>query len=1051
MTSLLDKLHFLEESDPDIRNRFCAMVGTMMKFSRFHSAVIFEGMAFYETFSTQEKFLNEETLFQRKLFDHCLSYLSTNQGRPSILVEYDNFHSHSLFETTNQVRATILCLTSILKFHNSQNIVKHNLHVSLFCMLESCVGKIRYENTARYKHIAVGRDLQIPKLHLLKRDIISAIQSCMSLDISSDNKNNEKRLLHWLLFSRIMASGNIGKEKSQDMLASITEGTLTRESIEGVARSMAEKDALAVLSFLSPNRWQVKLQAMKLAIELISQISSLEEIACDSPHFDPIKARKYCIKQCKDWNKTKGEAELKDLPPSYVSLHLEELISTACVTSVITSDQSELRTLQALGIQFLIKLILLFARAIDPDDNASIVLQQFSSQIVSSVKHSIETTPKELQNEVATTLDDSLFLSGCKALELVIKNGLVTDSIVLKRLIRPLLFPEIDICRFPKSANDLLGIKLRPSHLHENAQIVLSQRLGSLNVISELWLSSSIGAVQRSVGNVIVKESKAIENFCAIHSGALALDAALLIHIEMTEAKKDKENQSNESGGKDNMKESEGNWGGLIFSNSKDVGETFTTSLKENWPKLIAFAIFLFSNHFKESETNEVKKEDIISWLVELVPLLFTSLHECISSLDGQKKIDNMTFSVHCLRNLIPLLSTFMANEEGFQDEFSFILYNILKKVIIPKLETTETKISTTKMEANLVDETCALFGDLCESHGSGQLRKMLIKIIFQPLNLWQEGLIPNQVNKEEKYKIMSSFLRSARTLVSCARKETTTDDLLKATVHVTINMLLEKHDDKNAHDSFTDAATLLLKECTMKPTLSKEFKQRIANEAARIGSWDAWATICTNLGDDSGILCSIETIRGALINIEDTVCHSSALKGLRVAAQEKNSFIVSIMTNVGGCVINLLRLHGISSITCDANVARTTIYADAMRITMLTMQQLMSPGNKDDDIQVFLELLFDVLVEIIEYNGLPNNLKTNSMSDPAIGRMCAQAILHAVKSCPIPSKATIALMKVEKRSALEFAVRAEMTGYGAPATSGPAKKKLSLKKFTKV
>lgn len=103
-----------------------------------------------------------------------------------------------------------------------------------------------------------------------------------------------------------------------------------------------------------------------------------------------------------------------------------------------------------------------------------------------------------------------------------------------------------------------------------------------------------------------------------------------------------------------------------------------------------------------------------------------------------------------------------------------------------------------------------------------------------------------------------------------------------------------------------------------------------------------------------------------------------------------------------------------------------------------------------EDEVAKFLNVLFETFIAILRFNGLPNHpAPQGSLSDPSIGRMCAQAITHVARTTPAPFKACLSEMSEHDRAVLEFAVRADMSGYAA-AAAAPAKKKLSLKGFKK-
>jgi hypothetical protein len=120
------------------------------------------------------------------------------------------------------------------------------------------------------------------------------------------------------------------------------------------------------------------------------------------------------------------------------------------------------------------------------------------------------------------------------------------------------------------------------------------------------------------------------------------------------------------------------------------------------------------------------------------------------------------------------------------------------------------------------------------------------------------------------------------------------------------------------------------------------------------------------------------------------------------------------------------------------------------MKIAMVAYQQLQSDAAEDDIVTGFLIVLFESFVAVLRFNGLPNHPPPQSQSDPALGKMCAQATLHAARTHPTPFKTCMASMAEHDRAVLEFAVRGEMSGYATSAAPAPVKKKISLAGFKK-
>ena len=120
------------------------------------------------------------------------------------------------------------------------------------------------------------------------------------------------------------------------------------------------------------------------------------------------------------------------------------------------------------------------------------------------------------------------------------------------------------------------------------------------------------------------------------------------------------------------------------------------------------------------------------------------------------------------------------------------------------------------------------------------------------------------------------------------------------------------------------------------------------------------------------------------------------------------------------------------------------------MKIALASYKQY-SADFPEEDMTEFLAALFEVFIDVLRFNGLPNPPPPQgALSDPSIGRMCAQAITHVARTTPVPFKSSMGCMSEHDRVILEFAVRGEMSGYAVASAPVPVKKKLSLKGFKK-
>jgi hypothetical protein len=120
------------------------------------------------------------------------------------------------------------------------------------------------------------------------------------------------------------------------------------------------------------------------------------------------------------------------------------------------------------------------------------------------------------------------------------------------------------------------------------------------------------------------------------------------------------------------------------------------------------------------------------------------------------------------------------------------------------------------------------------------------------------------------------------------------------------------------------------------------------------------------------------------------------------------------------------------------------------MKILLTSFMQLVLSSADESDFATFLDVVFRIFLAVIRFNGFPNHPSPHSGGDPALGRLCAQAILHIAKTAPAPFKTCAAALPPHDRNLLEFAVRGELTGYHQTHGTSQQKKKLNLASFKK-
>jgi hypothetical protein len=309
------------------------------------------------------------------------------------------------------------------------------------------------------------------------------------------------------------------------------------------------------------------------------------------------------------------------------------------------------------------------------------------------------------------------------------------------------------------------------------------------------------------------------------------------------------------------------------------------------------------------------------------------------------------------------------------------------------------------------------------------------------------------------KQKILASFLRSMKKLLMIKEPEGSlrnkTEQIAKAMISVSLSSL----SSQTANDEINNASLDLLRTCLEKGAVNEIEISCLAEEAARSESYKAWEILILHLEDGSNILKSLHHLKVSLQDYADGSRQRDALDSISYVTQhistpgEKCKIIPFIVEGVGAQIIQLLRVYGQNQ---KSNDTRMTTCATCVKIMMLIFQQLHSSNSAPNvgteaemESGAFLAIVFEALVSIVLYNGLPNqNSSKNSGSDPLIGKLCAQTFVHIVRTAPTIFRTSVGFLSVEDRGVLELAVRTDMNGYAPPARE---KKKLSLKGFRKL
>ena len=735
--------------------------------------------------------------------------------------------------------------------------------------------------------------------------------------------------------------------------------------------------------------------------------------------FNSKSAQSRCLNMLKKENKEYG-VRLCSQPV----FHLEELVTTACGTATATSNHSELPSVQISGIRLLISLIRAFAKQLDVSTNdGTSVLEQYSSQIVASCKHALNA--ENLLKESVPGHFHRLFSAGCEALFVMISEDLISDSVVIKRLLQPVLLPPEEICFIPFPGNDPKEkeplLMSSPSVTDDSRSYPLF-RLSKLCFLAKVFMLIALGEVplQQSTVSVVAAEIQKEETGRAIHWAAVAIDGfRLQDYCHKTPSKASS---------------------GLTYKNISDLDESVIQMLIKSWPTLSASAVSLIIKAKKAVDNENDQSESLQQWLDKLIPVIVKGLRHSLSILNGTTPSPDQLIATETASMCIYAVRLLVRENEHVGEGIC--------SVELGDIAQSASKLSLNSNDKVFLQQSCGLIQDLCHQYRAiGVNVSILTRVVVTPLVIWQSS--PSIIRPSHE-TIMSSCIRSSQ-LLFLSHSEHGKSNFEKALVQLVLMLLKEKNGSEVK--LVPEACLSLLQACCEKTTMTQEEWGKIANYSASIGLWNAWAAICTALPSGCGIKCSIDAIKMSLADLQSGPRHTAALTALRTALHSASSKDPSLLCVVLRClgfeILQLLRAHGMRLLSGEGfDENRVTVCAESVKVNIMALQYLNSVSEEESKCVSFTSTMFEVLIECVSLNGMPNHPSGKDGADETIGRMCAQVFVHVARTTPMVFKSTMANISSESRVVLEAAVRADMSGYAAPKRE--TKKKLSLKGFVK-
>jgi hypothetical protein len=1049
MTFLTPLLYHLGDSDSGIAKRFSTMAMVIIESYGNNSVVQLEALAFFEVLAVNQALLPAHgggIKYDEHPILSCIPSLMANLSPDRSLVLSRGMHEelHGCHSSDICLRATLIVLRSLSM---TQILVAEWSDMEavslLFAALEGTLASTSYSGETAHRGLAAPREAEITYkgINPCGKEISEILLHLLYLERVC-SRECESTLLRYILLSRSIIAGNSVSNDDDDEEDQDTIYTVARVSKN--ALEQAASDSHPLFELTNPIRWQVKLiaaQMMTIALmELATKCREDTPKLDDSEHFNPGTAQAKCLKACNASN-----ASNSDIPESVLALHIPDLISCGCMVGTATVDQVELRLLQENSMYCLENIISCFGTIPDPDESHTSVLSEYIPQLSSCIKSALS-APDENIDELACRL----FWAGCNTLCSFLRSKVTDDKAVLKRLIRPVILAKEEVPFF--NCNSSMPILERDTSGEAENQ---NLRASLLIKIGKIWMFENIPLANADISQLVKPENACI----GVHAAALAIDGArLLLTSNLTLCGQPVDKARLQAGNDSNSF--------FSFRDMLDIDDYTKAVLVKTWGRSAHLSVELLFNGINSGETSETELKACLEWLELLIPLLFRGLHDAIGTINDRSSnqasiswaegLDACEVASCCLIGLSTLAesSNICHVNEKWKQEIETSTGQIYESIFLPALQEKKSRKAgrkggyDSKGMANLVAKSCYLFQTFSTSilyEGESDSSPFLVTLL-SPLNLLEKKEI--SLANDLVATIVAACLKAVAGII---RMPTSPSALVKAMLSFALS--LSTQTEQAPEFLVSSAAQELLEECLKHKSASMAEVAVVTTRLAKHRNWTAWLSI-VKIKDGIAAQESLLEIEKALLNpssVKEQLEALGTIRGLIQNSPPPNALTGRILSAVGAEVLSVFEGYGtLSDRSVVLQSKRLAACADCMKVALASYQQFSSDFSDGETIE-FLIVLFETFITVLRFNGLPNHPPPQgTLSDPSIGRMCAQAITYVARTTPLPFKSCMGGMSAHDRAVLEFAVRGEMSGYTAAAAPAPVKKKLSLKGFKK-
>ena len=1000
MTYLVPRLVLLQPEDTSAASRFSSMVTLMLKCSRYHALLVSESLPFFESLSLHQSLLNVQKLSVTGTSNPCMAIFpivrSILQGqRPAPLYTVPRSLIVGCEGSISSLRSAVASISSLISMPDNtmfDKVINSDTTSELFALFERILTSRQFCRSHYFRSIAspMKFELSTKDSKSMLIEVRCAIEEILRREIDSSTIDSQEAL-QWVLVLKAIINGELGSHEK----------------------------AAEIFLLGGPPRWQNRHEMVQLA-----------RIALDS--FDSIGP-----------SQSKGQ-KLKSSSLSIVVPHVAGLVGTSCAVAIATSDESELLAYQNVGLQMLASLIKEFSGFADPKDTDSRLLDEHVSQIIPSIKQALSYDIDDSEDSIDTEGARELFLSGCECLQQLAKSKLIPDTHALRRLIK-IILPSQDLLAFssyPKNSDDdLPALHAKPTSFVDNRTSILLPRVASIWTIADIYMSGELGFLQPEHFDAVKSELSGFEDVLAINSSALSIDSCRLKTASAAFGAEEKSEQPSFD-----LKS------GLTFLTMSSLDRVTIETMEKSSSKMACFGMCIILKLLKSESAESTKFTDLMSWTGRLLDVILSEFYRCmeiIIALDGDDLLSSTTAEecATCLFILCKVVgeSNDLLSLEETRNVLSCVfkligftgVANMNKVVNNDSEEKQDDEHSALCLSPDIAIRACAFAEAVSRSDKKSDVRIDLLRGVLKPLLAIEEIDSASVLQNPSNASILNSLLCSAQLVLEEGDQE---EDIIKSLLHFSLQML-EMVDSCPVGELKTSIHNFIIF-CLSGNAISDDETLLYIAKMAEIGCWDAWQLGIQN--NSKAMLSSLHYVQVAIADHSNESNHIGALSVVLNVLKFHPDLASSIIESLCPVVLEIFHLYGTHKLQ---GPNRTIACATCMKVVMFTFSHICKEEIECAQGAAFLSIVFQLLVEIISYNGLPNSRKADAGSDPTLGRMSAQFFVHVLRTSPAMFKQCMGGLDVNIRSVLESSVRADMSGY---ASAAPVKKKLNLKSFKK-